>query len=236
MGTSDWDILRKQARHLENEIDLKLIAYNKVGAGSSSLSSSPSGGSSPLDTAPLLGDHVFETLSLEIEQMLDKLSNINEKMSEIPGTGAAVMHVLQRHREILHGYRQEYLKIQANHTTRLEREELLRGSGLGPSSMSSPSTSGLSRRDMYLKENTHLNNSSSMVNDQISIAMETKEHLNSQRQHMKRFQTRMHDISHRFPMISSLIQRINIRKRRESLILGGVIAVCTILLFLYAVH
>ncbi|XP_065088518.1 Golgi SNAP receptor complex member 1 [Ochlerotatus camptorhynchus] len=234
MGSSDWDALRKQARHLENDIDLKLIAFNKVGTGSSSLNSAAS---SPSDTSPLLGDHVFESLSLEIEQMLDKLSNINEKMAEIPGTGAAVMHVLQRHREILHGYRQEYLKIQANHTTRMEREELLRGSGLGgTTSLSSPSTSGLSRRDMYLKENTHLHNSSSMVNDQISIAMETKEHLSSQRQHMKRFQTRMHDISNRFPMISSLIQRINIRKRRESLILGGVIGVCTILLLLYAFH
>lgn len=91
------------------------------------------------------------------------------------------------------------MKIQANHTTRMEREELLRGSGLGTSS---PSTSGLSRRDMYLKENTHLHSSSSLVNDQISIAMETKEHLTSQRQHLKRFQTRMHDISNRFPLIS----------------------------------
>lgn len=89
--------LRKQARHLENDIDLKLIAFNKVGTGSSSLNS---GGAA--DTSPLLGDHVFESLSLEIEQMLDQLSNINERMAEIPGTGAAVMHVLQRHREILH--------------------------------------------------------------------------------------------------------------------------------------
>lgn len=47
------------------------------------------------------------------------------------------------------GYKQEFNKIQANHTTRIEREELLRGSGIS-------SNSGLSRRDMYLKENTHL--------------------------------------------------------------------------------
>ncbi|XP_058117808.1 Golgi SNAP receptor complex member 1 [Anopheles ziemanni] len=234
MSETDWDTIRKQARHLENDIDMKLIAFNKVGVGAASGGSLPTANSS--DTSPLLGDHVFESLSLEIEQMLDKLSNINEKMSEIPNSGAAVMHVLQRHREILHGYRQEYLKIQANHTTRMEREELLRGSGLGPSSVGSPSTSGLSRRDMYLKENTHLQSSSSLVNDQISIAMETKEHLTSQRQHLKRFQTRMHDISNRFPLISSLIQRINIRKRRESLIIGGVIAFCTILLLLYAFH
>ncbi|KFB52816.1 AGAP002454-PA-like protein [Anopheles sinensis] len=155
MSETDWDTIRKQARHLENDIDMKLIAFNKVGVGAASGGSLPAANSS--DTSPLLGDH---------------------------------------------GYRQEYLKIQANHTTRMEREELLRGSGLGPSSVGSPSTSGLSRRDMYLKENTHLQSSSSLVNDQISIAMETKEHLTSQRQHLKRFQTRLHDISNRFPLIS----------------------------------
>lgn len=50
---------------------------------------------------------------------------------------------------ISQGYKQEFNKIQANHATRLEREELLRGSGISMSS-------GLSRRDMYLKETTHL--------------------------------------------------------------------------------
>ena len=74
-------------------------------------------------------------------------------MSELPASGAAAMHTLQRHREILQGYRQEFNKICANHTTRMEREELLRGSGL---STNSPTISGLSRRDMYLKENAHI--------------------------------------------------------------------------------
>ena len=42
--------------------------------------------------------------------------------------------------------------------------------------------------------------------------------------------------SDRFPAINSLIQKINLRKRRDSLILGGVIGVCTILLLLYTFH
>lgn len=220
MGTSDWDVLRKQARKLENDIDMKLVAYSKIGT-----STMPS---TSADTAPLLNEHVFDSLSMEIEQMLEKLSEINDKMSEIPLTSDSYMiHTLQRHREILNGYKQEFNKIQANHTTRLEREELLRGSGISMSS-------GLSRRDMYLKESTHINSSHGLVNDQISIAMETKEHLLSQRQQFKRFQTRLNDMSNRFPLISSLVQRINIRKRRDSFILGLVIAICTFLLILYA--
>lgn len=61
--------LRKQARLLENEIDLKLVAFSKI--GSSSSSSSHSG--SNADTSPLLGEHLFDSLSEEITQMLDKV-------------------------------------------------------------------------------------------------------------------------------------------------------------------
>ncbi|XP_034114532.1 Golgi SNAP receptor complex member 1 [Drosophila nasuta] len=235
MAVSSYDVLRKQARTLENEIDLKLVAFSKIGAGSSisSNNSSGSGGNSNSDTSPLLGEHVFDSLSAEIEQMLDKLSSLNESMSELPATGSAAMHTLQRHREILQGYRQEFNKIYANHTMRIEREELLRGSGLATSS-GSPSISGLSRREMYMKESGHLHSASNMVNDQINIAIETRENLHAQRQAFKRLQTRFNDISNRFPLINSLIQRINIKKRRDSLILGAVIGFCVILLLLYA--
>ncbi|EDW59334.2 Golgi SNAP receptor complex member 1 [Drosophila virilis] len=229
MVGSSYDVLRKQARTLENEIDLKLVAFSKIGAGSGGLSS---GNSSAADTSPLLGEHVFDSLSGEIEQMLEKLSTLNESMSELPATGSAAMHTLQRHREILQGYRQEFNKICANHTMRIEREELLRGSGLATSG--SPSISGLSRREMYMKESGHLSSSSNMVNDQINIAIETRDNLHAQRQAFKRLQTRFNDISNRFPLISSLIQRINIKKRRDSLILGAVIGFCVILLLIYA--
>ncbi|XP_005176447.1 Golgi SNAP receptor complex member 1 [Musca domestica] len=228
MVVTNYDALRKQARLLENEIDLKLVAFSKIGSSSGSTMGHSSNAT---DTAPLLGEHVFDSLSEEIAQMLDKLSSINESMTELPTSGAAMMHTLQRHREILQGYRQEFNKISANHTMRLEREELLRGSGL---STNSPSISGLSRRDMYLKESSHINSSNTLINDQINIAIETREHLLSQRQAFKRFQTRLNDISNRFPLISSLIQRINIKKKRDALILGAVIGFCVILLIIYA--
>lgn len=64
-------VLRKQARSLENEIDLKLVAFSKIGAGSGSGGSGALGGG--VDTSPLLGEHVFDSLSEEIEQMLEKV-------------------------------------------------------------------------------------------------------------------------------------------------------------------
>lgn len=68
-------MLRKQARSLENEIDLKLVAFSKIGAGSGG---GGSGGLGGVDTSPLLGEHVFDSLSEEIEQMLEKVRYVTQ--------------------------------------------------------------------------------------------------------------------------------------------------------------
>jgi Golgi SNAP receptor complex protein 1 len=95
------------------------------------------------DTAPLLGltsstppsnsgDRMFESLSEEIEGLLKQLNTVNEDMSEIssstPGLATpALVHTLQRHRDILQDYSQEFRKTQNNLRSRREREELLHG-------------------------------------------------------------------------------------------------------------
>lgn len=77
-------------------------------------------------------------------------------MSDLPSNGTAAMHTLQRHREILQGYRQEFNKLSSNHSSRIEREDLLRGTGITTSNLANPLNSGLSRRDMYMKESNHI--------------------------------------------------------------------------------
>ncbi|XP_037974659.1 Golgi SNAP receptor complex member 1 isoform X2 [Plutella xylostella] len=220
---SSWEELRKQARILENDIDVKLVAFSKLGAGSAA-----SGLSS--ESVPLLNsEDMFDTMSMELQQLLNKLSSINDKMADLAPNGAATMHTIKRHREILMDYQQEFSKTSERVSARREREELLRGSG-------APPAAGLSRRDQYAKEASHLHSSHMLVDEQINIAMDAREHLNSQRQTFKRMQTTFNDITNRFPMLNSLIYRINARKRRDSLILGLVVAVCTFLMLLYAFH
>ncbi|XP_010113825.1 PREDICTED: Golgi SNAP receptor complex member 1-like [Chlamydotis macqueenii] len=75
-----------------------------------------------------------------------------------------------------------------------------------------------------------------LIEETISIAMATKENMTSQRGMLKSIHSKMNTLANRFPAVNSLIQRINLRKRRDSLILGGVIGICTILLLLYAFH
>lgn len=75
---------------------------------------------------------MFESLSEEIDVLLKQLSDVNEKMNEISIANPtmatpALVHTLQRHRDILQDYTQEFRKTQNNLKSRKEREELLQG-------------------------------------------------------------------------------------------------------------
>jgi golgi SNAP receptor complex member 1 len=83
--------LRQEARRLENEVDLKLVGFSKLGTGISSNFKAETYKKAQIktrflrnsnlffsssDSAPLLGpDHVFETMALEIEALLEKVPN-----------------------------------------------------------------------------------------------------------------------------------------------------------------
>ncbi|XP_016880864.1 Golgi SNAP receptor complex member 1 isoform X5 [Homo sapiens] len=237
-GTSSyWEDLRKQARQLENELDLKLVSFSKL-CTSYSHSSTRDGRRDRYssDTTPLLNgssqDRMFETMAIEIEQLLARLTGVNDKMAEytnsagVPSLNAALMHTLQRHRDILQDYTHEFHKTKANFMAIRERENLMGSVRKDIESYKSGSGVNNRRTELFLKEHDHLRN----------IAMATKENMTSQRGMLKSIHSKMNTLANRFPAVNSLIQRINLRKRRDSLILGGVIGICTILLLLYAFH
>ncbi|CAG6004069.1 unnamed protein product [Menidia menidia] len=252
IGSSNyWEDLRKQARQLENELDLKLVSFSKLCTTYSSSRDGRRGESS--DTTPLLNnstqDRMFDTMSVEIEQLLAKLTAVNDKMAEYTNTpgssslNAALMHTLQRHRDILQlhllstqDYTHEFHKTKGNFLAIREREDLLGSVRKDIETYKSGSGVNNRRTELFLKEHEHLRNSDRLMDDTISIAMATKENMTSQRGLLKSIQSRVNTLANRFPTINNLIQRINLRKRRDSLILGSVIGVCTILLLLYALH
>uniref|UniRef100_A0A8D0C6D6 Golgi SNAP receptor complex member 1 n=1 Tax=Scleropages formosus TaxID=113540 RepID=A0A8D0C6D6_SCLFO len=225
-----WEDLRKQARQLETELDLKLVSFSKLCTSYGASHDDHRGRGS--DTTPLLSsssqDRMLDTLGVEIEQLLAKLTSVNDRMAEYTNTpsvtslNAAVMHTLQRHRDILQDYTHEFQKTKGNFLAVREREDLL-----GSLKKEIDGTGVNNRRtELFLKENEHLRN----------IAMATKENMTSQRGMLKSIQSRVNSLANRFPAVNSLIQRINLRKRRDSFVLGGVIGICTILLLLYAFH
>ncbi|KAF6020002.1 GOSR1 [Bugula neritina] len=220
----EWEDLRKQARQLENDIDLKLISFSKFGTSYSNHRDGLS------DSSPLLSnDHMFETMVVELEELLARLSRINDKMVDythnlgMNSGSAALLHTMQRHREILQDYSNEFRKTKSNIQQYRQREDLM-----GGVRRDMDGYRGNRKSDLYLKENEHLRNSERLVDEQISIAMSTKENLQSQRSTFTQISKKMQEMSNRFPVINNLMSRINIRKKRDSLILGAVISCCVI--------
>ena len=113
---------------MENQIDVKLVSLAKVGTNFGS-----SGGLRLGDKQPLLQDDndsagQFANLSRELESLLSQLTSVNdglENFSQQQPQSAAIQHTLQRHRDILLDYRQEFTKTRANIESLIEREELL---------------------------------------------------------------------------------------------------------------
>lgn len=84
--------------------------------------------------------------------MLVQLATVNDRLAEQPVSGAAMLHTIQRHREILLDLSRDFRKTNSQHESRREREDLLKGS-----SDSTFRSQGVNnRRDMYLKETQHI--------------------------------------------------------------------------------
>ncbi|TMS13976.1 Golgi SNAP receptor complex member 1 [Larimichthys crocea] len=158
-----WEDLRKQARQLENELDLKLVSFSKLCTSYSSSSSrdqrardsrSDSGGSSQ--------DNMLVAMTTELEQLLANLTAVNNRMAEYtntPGTSsqhAALMHTLQRHRDILQDYTHEFHKTKSNFLSLREREDLLGSVHRDIESYKSSSGVNNRRTELFLKEHEHL--------------------------------------------------------------------------------
>ncbi|KAK9536480.1 hypothetical protein VZT92_006255 [Zoarces viviparus] len=245
MATSSnyWEDLRKQARQLENELDLKLVSFSKLCTSySSSSSRDQRTRDSRSDSVGSSHDNMLVAMTTELEQLLAGLTAVNDKMAEYTNTpgasshNAALMHTLQRHRDILQDYTLEFHKTKSNFFSLREREDLLGSVHRDIESYKSSAGVNNRRTELILKEHEHLRNSDSLIDNAISIAIATKENITFQRGILKSIQTRVTTLANRFPAINGLIQKINLRKRRDSLVLGGVIGVCTILLLLYTFH
>ncbi|XP_044951184.1 Golgi SNAP receptor complex member 1-2 isoform X2 [Hordeum vulgare subsp. vulgare] len=102
---SGWEELRREARKLEGDLDVKLSSYARLAARSSSASASASAASPTADRSS------WKSTELEIQALLDKLQDVNDAMSRCaapaaPST-ASVTQKLARHRDILHEFTQE---------------------------------------------------------------------------------------------------------------------------------
>lgn len=236
VNNNTWEGLRKSARQVENELEMKLVSFSKLGTGQHKEFHKTE------EKEALLGsssDRMFETMSMEIERLLTKLTEVNDKMADFLSNlsfgepNSAQLHTMQRHRDILQDYSHEFVKTKANIKATRDREDLMGSVHRDISDFKN----GLNRRtDLYLKENDHIRNSDRIADETINIALATKENLSAQHRMFQSLSSRVIGVTNRFPAINNLVQKINIRKRRDTLIIGVVISICLILMLLYVFH
>lgn len=81
-------------------------------------------------------------------------------------------------------------------------------------------------RESLLKESGHISRSEQLLDEQFEIAVKTRETLVNQRWTIKSMQSQYDSVTQRFQTIGSLIKKIRIRKRRDTIIIAIVFCIC----------
>uniref|UniRef100_A0A0N4ZX78 Golgi SNAP receptor complex member 1 n=1 Tax=Parastrongyloides trichosuri TaxID=131310 RepID=A0A0N4ZX78_PARTI len=224
--------LRKRARTFENEIDSKLMTFNRLTASGSSYGS---------QTMTLTNKkEKFNLISIEIEQLIQNLTTVNDEMDVLMkrdtslSNNAAITHTLRRHHDILRDYCTEFNRSKNNIESQLMREDLIGGSCTIEMEESHLNNRGNSRNtDLYLRENERINSCDRLVDEQLSLAMSVKENLYGQKTMLINAQRSLKQMAEKYPMINDIMKKIKFKKRKDKLILAAVISTCIILMFLY---
>ncbi|XP_073064932.1 Golgi SNAP receptor complex member 1-2 [Primulina eburnea] len=225
---SGWEELRKEARKIEGDLDVKLSSYAKLGSrftqGGYVDTSSPTVGSS----------RSWKSMEMEIQSLLEKLLDINDSMSRCAASAAPTTSVTQklaRHRDIFHEFTQEFKRIKGNIISMKEHAELL--SSVRDDISEYKASGGGSPRTQLLRERAAIHGSISHIDDVISQAQVTRTVLGSQRTLFSDVQGKVKLLSDKYPVIRGLIGSIRRKKSRDTLILSAVIAACTLFLIIY---
>ncbi|RUS31066.1 Golgi SNAP receptor complex member 1 [Jimgerdemannia flammicorona] len=231
-----WEFLSKQARQLETKIETKLTSFSKMGANSSRRTNNATlTGIHSLNDDPALSLIGSEAAELEIYELLKKLAMAVNSMGEYldrPSTttsNPSLMHMLQRHRDILYDYTKDFKKTKANIKNARDHADLLTQAR----DEIRMYNTGSSATDFLLTERDRIDSSHRMTDMVLEQAYATREDLDKQRSMLQSVNRRMGGVIARFPGINNLISKINTCTKRDTFILAGVIATCIVFLLIY---
>ncbi|CAK7347878.1 unnamed protein product [Dovyalis caffra] len=217
---SGWEELRREARKIEGDLDVKLSSYAKLGARFTQ------GGGGYVETgSPTVGSsRSWKSMEMEIQSSLEKLLDINDSMSRCAASAAPTTSVTQklaRHRDILHEFTQEFRRIKGNINSMREHAELL--SSVRDDISEYKASGSMSPRVQLLRERAAIHGSISHIDDVINQAQTTRAVLGSQRGFFGDVQGKVKLLSDKFPIIRGLLGSIRRRRSRDTLILSATI-------------
>ncbi|KAF9949421.1 hypothetical protein BGZ72_008795 [Mortierella alpina] len=240
-GPVSWDSLRKDVRQVEIEIESKLTALSKFAVRTPAGQQGPAAGagagagvgSSSASTAA-----TGEELETNIEDLLEKLNRLVDAMSvqldaQSQTNGQAplsMVHLLQKHRDILHDYTKEYRKTRQNVRSAKDHAQLLSSvwDDISTYKNGGVSGSGMSASDHLLNERSRIDGSHFLADSALEQAYATKDDLDRQRSTLLSVNQRINNVATQLPSVGQLIGKIQSRKNRDNVILSCVIGSCVV--------
>lgn len=226
---SGWEELRKDARKIEGDLDMKLSSYAKLAARFTQSSGIAESGS------PSIGpNRSWKSMEMEIESLLEKLLDINDSMSRCAASAASTTSVTQklaRHRDILHEYSQEFRRTKLNLNSLWEHAELL--NSVRDDITESKASGSMSPRVHLLRERALIHGNINHMDEVINQAQATRSALSTQRAFFGQVQGKVKQLGDHFPKIRGLLGAIRRKRSKDTLILSAVIAACTLFLIIY---
>lgn len=167
----------------------------------------------------------FNTFSAQI----DRLANLHATAH--PPPSASATHALERHRDVLAEYRRDFQRTQTSLRDAEQRANLL--GSVREEISAFKSATGASVTDSLLAERGRIDNSHRMADDTLSQAYATRAEFAAQRTSLSNIQSRMNGVAAQVPGLNSVIGMINSRRRRDSVIMGCVLGICTLFLLYF---
>lgn len=222
MSSATFTQTRNSAVNLEKQTEVLLARYSKVPAGSVEANAEET------------------SLVSQIEEILHKRDEVIGNMSRIADADMSIstlkLQQLQRHREMLAEHRMLFHKMQTKIADERNRSNLLFliQSDISAHKQRNVATGPTSEDDYILDERRRVDTANSFADRLLQQAYETRDELFSQRAYLQNASSRIQGTLQSIPGINVLVTRINTRRKRDTLIMGFVIAVCILGLFYFA--
>ncbi|KAH7923254.1 V-snare-domain-containing protein [Leucogyrophana mollusca] len=218
-----YDSLHRKCRTLEALFDSKLTTYSRLASTVTKNQDDVEAGGSRERWRDLEG---------EVEDLLEQLRETNDELLALTNQSdtqpsQTMARAMQRHREVYQDYARELRRTKANVQHALEQANLLTGVRNDIDAYKS------SAADSLLAERGRIDSSHQMTDDILGQAYETRAEFSRQSSSLSGINTRMVGVINTIPGINNLLSMIKSRRRRDSIIIGVVVAICLLLILSY---
>eukprot|EP01147_Barroeca_monosierra_P010966 gene10966-3038_t len=160
----------------------------------------------------------------DIQNCLDEFSSLTSEMVHLAGDVRSRVSVVNQLAQKDSDFNRQFARIKQNIKTQIDRDDLY----LNVRKTINDHRSTSRNEELYLKESEHIQSSHTVTDDILSMATSARQALQDQASRFDSISSRISSTMQRFPAINQLAKKIDLKKKRSAVILGGVVATCVL--------